>query len=210
MNIQGFSGISQAYSLNGLPKANQSRSQVVANDGSGSSATQVTISDQAKALAFPEDAVAARLKDIKAKPATQRTSEEFEFVHKNDKKLAEIIAKNPDAQTADEIDYMQKASGFVNTMATLSPQEKKLYDELVAKGETEAMRGMSLIAMSRTVGGDVSLGNGVTFNPSNTEISADNVRNLFSKLFANEDGQNSTSFGALAEYLDRSKHSSLA
>ncbi len=210
MNIQGFSGISQAYSLNGLPKANQSRSQVVANDGSGSSATQVTISDQAKALAFPEDAVATRLKDIKAKPATQRTSEEFEFVHKNDKKLAEIIAKNPDAQTADEIDYMQKASGFVNTMATLSPQEKKLYDELVAKGETEAMRGMSLIAMSRTVSGDVSLGNGVTFNPSNTEISADNVRNLFSKLFANEDGQNSTSFGALAEYLDRSKHSSLA
>lgn len=210
MNIQGFSGITHAYSQHVSPRPNQATAVAEQENHLRSSATQVSISEQAKALAFSDSTVAERLESIKAKPATQRSKEEFEFVQKHDTKLAEIVAKDPNSQTAEEINYMQQASGFVNTMANLSPQERKLYDELVANGDTEAVRAMGLIAMSRMADGDVALANGVTFDPSKTEITSSNVKRLFSQLFANEDGADSRSFDALAKYLDSRQSPSLA
>ena len=119
-----------------------------------------------------------------------------------DAHLAEIGAKDPTTQTAEDIDATQKAGGFVNTMAKLSPAEKKLYDELVAKGGTDAVRGMNLLALSRMGGADVTLPNRKTFDPGKTAITADNVRRLFSQMFAGSDGADAKSLEALASYLD--------
>lgn len=210
MNIQGFSGITQAYGLHGSPRSNSIPAVTAPSSQQATSATKVSISDEAKALAFPDSGVGARLESIKSKPALQRSAEEVEFLHEKDKKLAEIVAKDPSVQTADEIDYMQQASGFVNTMAKLSPQERKLYDELIAKGESEAARGMGLIAMSRMAEGNVALPNGMAFDPDKTEITSGNVRRLFSQLFADENGSDSKSFDALANYLDGRASSTLA
>ncbi|MOA58853.1 hypothetical protein D3C78_1833340 [compost metagenome] len=69
---------------------------------------------------------------------------------------------------------------------------------------------MGLIAMSRMADGDVALANGVTFDPSKTEITSSNVKRLFSQLFANEDGADSRSFDALAKYLDSRQSPSVA
>lgn len=202
MNIQSFAGITQTYGAYSAAK-NRPGSTAFATGATGTfSGTQVSISNRAKALSDSDKAIAARLESIKAKPALQRSTEEVEFVQRNDKRMAEIAAKDPQTQTAEEVDYMQKASGCVNTMANLSPAEKKLYDEMVASGNTEAVRGMNLIALSRMGSGDVTLPNGRTFSPTQTEITAGNVRQLFSQMFVGADGQDARSFDALAKYLD--------
>ena len=87
-------------------------------------------------------------------------------------------------------------------MANLSPDEKKLYNELVAKGETEAVRAMNLLALSRMGGGEVTLPDGTSFDPAKTAITPDNIRKLFSKMFVSDDSQDARSFEALASYLD--------
>lgn len=155
-----------------------------------------------KALAAQDEAVAARLKGIQSTPAAQRSDQDVAFLQRNDPHLAEVLGKNPQARTADDVDYLQKAGGFVNTMAKLSPQEKQLYDELVAKGDTEAVRGMNLIAMSRMGSGEVRLPDGKTFDPAQTAISADHIRQLFSQMFVSADGQDAKSLDALAKFLD--------
>jgi hypothetical protein len=168
-----------------------------------STGTKLSISDQAKALAASDSQdIQKRLDAIKAKPAVERTPEESDFVVKNDSRMAQISAKNQNTLTADDVDYMQKAGGFVNTMSNLSPSEKNLYDELAAQGNTEAVRGMNLIALSRMGSGDVTLPNGKTFDPRKTEITSENIRTLFSKMFVSSDGQDVRSFEALASYLD--------
>ena len=176
MNIQGFGRIAQQYVASGSSSSKFASTMFEQTASPQGVSTQVSLSDQAKALASSDAAVQAR--------------------------LDEIIAKGPQAQTADDIDYMQKTGGFVNTMANLSPAEKQLYDELVAKGDTEAVRGMNLLAMSRMGGGEVTLPNGKTFDPNKTEITADKVRQLFSQMFAGPDGADARSFEALASYLD--------
>lgn len=202
MNIQGFSGVNQVHGGYGEPRVRQGLTIDDPTSGQTSSATRVSISDQARTLARTDSAIEARMANIKSKPSMDRSAEEFDFIQKNDAKLAQILAKDPSTQTAEEIDYMQQASGFVNTMANLNPKERQLYNELVSNGESDALNGMSLIAMSRMGTGDVALPNGVTFNPDSTEISSSNVRRLFSRLFANEDGSSAKSFDALAKYLD--------
>lgn len=167
---------------------------------------QLSISDQAKSMAAGDTQdINARLDAIKAKPAVQRTAEESEFVVKNDSRLAQIVAKGHNHQTAEDVDYVQKTGGFVNTMANLSPNEKKLYDQLVEQGNTDAVRGMNLIALSRMGSGDVTLPNGKTFDPTQTEITAQNIRALFSQMFVSSDGQDARSFEALASHLDGKK-----
>lgn len=206
MNIQRFAGTTQPYSAAWTPHSAATATATAttgAQAASTSSSAQVTLSDQARALLSSDSAVAARLDSIKSKPAVERSDEEVAFLQRNDKQFAEIIAKDPRARTADEIDCMQKAGGLVNTMANLTSEEKQLYDELVAKGDTEAVRGMNLIALSRMNSGDVTLPGGKTFDPTQTGISADTVRKLFSQMFVSQDGHDARSFEALAKCLDR-------
>ncbi len=177
------------------------------------STDSVSISNAAKMLAENEidgskptsPEIQKQLDTIKDKSALERTNADMEFLQKYDIKWSEISAKTDSIRTADEVDYMQKAGGFVNTMAYLSPKERLLYDELVSNGNTEALRGMSLIAMSR-VGNEntqITLSGGKSFNPNSTEITSENIRNLFKIMFVDSSGDSDRSFDALASYLDQ-------
>lgn len=205
MAISGIGNTAAAYAaMNLSARSAASRGGSLAT-GDQAGGTQVTVSDQALALAGSSDAaIQARLAAIKAKPAVERSGADSEFVLKHDTRLAEISAKGTSLKTAEDVDYVQKAGGFVNTMAFLSPSEKQLYNELVAKGDTDAVTGMNLIALSRYAGGgEVTLGDGQTFDPARTAITPENIRQLFSKLFVGADPQHDRAFSALARYLDQ-------
>lgn len=170
----------------------------------------ISISEAAKILLARDSHTVSsdiqkQLEAIKAKPAVERTAEDAEFIKKNDSKWTEIASKAENTRTADELDYMQRAGGFVNTMAYLTPKERQLYDEIVSSGHSEALRGMNLIAMSR-VGNDntqITLPNGTSFNPVRTEITADNVLALFQHMFVDETGDAQRSFEALSTFLQK-------
>jgi len=191
MRIQGFGAVTPPYSAN-----SGSTTRRALEFGRGEPA-----SGGGTAVSISEEAIKARIDEIVAKPAAQRSEQEVDFLQKNDQRLADILARKPGSQTADELSDLQKTGGFVNTMAHLSPAERNLYDELVAKGDTQAARAMGLVALSRTGGGEVTLPNGVTFDPQKTEVTAKNVRELFSRMFVSMDGQDQRSFEALAQYL---------
>lgn len=151
-----------------------------------------------------------RIDAIKAKPGIERTQQDVDYLYAHDKRFAEIRDKSrdyggPESLSADELDYLQKSAGFVNTMAELSTSEKTLYDELVAQGNTEGAAALNLIAMSRIgMGGrQITLHNGQSFDPTATEITADNVRNLFRHLHVDSSGQTDRLFESLAAYLER-------
>lgn len=155
------------------------------------------------AAANVDKSVEARLAAIKAKDAVSRTQEDQDYLFANDKKLAEITAqgKSPDKLTAEELDYMQKAGGFVNTMANLSPAEKALYDKAVASGNTEAAAGISQIAFIRTMGHTAGGADGSTYDPLNTEITAANIEKYFSYSIIDPTGKAQSQFQALIQYL---------
>lgn len=160
--------------------------------------------------AAADHAVQRRIDAIKATPGIERTQHDTDYLYAHDKRFAEIRDKSrdyggPESLTADELDYLQKAAGFVNTMAELSSSEKALYDELVAQGDTEATAALNLIAMSRIgmSGREITLPNSRSFDPTTTEITADNVRNLFRHLHVDESGRTDRLFEALASYLER-------
>lgn len=202
MQVPRFGAAAASYADMRLG-AHQRDAQAPRGVSSPGAETQLTLSDQAKALAASDSkGIEDRLAAIKTKPATQRTDDDTDFLIKHDQRLAQIHAKGPGSASADDLDYVQKAGGLVNTMANLSPKEKALYDELVAQGHTEAVQGMNLLALSRMGGGEVTLGNGRVFDPQQTEITPENVRQLFSQMFVGSDGQDARSFEALASYLD--------
>lgn len=176
------------------------------NNAPATLADKVSISSAARALLASESAANdPHLAAIKAKPALERSAADTEYLLTNDKRLAEINAKDPQTLTADEIDYMQKAAGFVNTMASLSASEKALYDEMVAAGNYDAVQGMNLIALARQgMGGQqVTLPDGSSFDPTKTEITPENIRKLFAQMFVDSDGASAQRLGALASYLER-------
>jgi hypothetical protein len=150
-----------------------------------------------------DHSVEARLAEIRARGPVNRSQEDSDFLLANDKRLAEITAqgKPPEQLTAEDLDYMQKATGFVNTMANLSPAEKALYDKAVASGNTDAAEGLNLIALIRT-GGDTAGGaNGTTYNPFNTEITAANIEKYFSHSIVDPSGNAASKFQALIQFL---------
>jgi hypothetical protein len=165
--------------------------------------TASNASSSSSAAASAGRSVEARLAAIKAKGAVNRTQEDQAYLFANDKRLAEIVAqgKSPDKLTADELDYMQKAKGFVNTMANLSPAEKALYDKAVASGNTEAAAGISQIALIRMMGHTAGGANGTTYDPLNTEITAANIEKYFSHSIVDPTGKAQSQFQALIQYL---------
>lgn len=177
---------------------------IITSSASDYATDRVSISDEAKAMA-KEQEIQNRLNVIKGKSAVERTPEEVEFVNNNDKQLAYINSKDPQTLSAEELDYQQKAGGLVNTMATLSASEKALYNEIVAKGDYEAAAGMHLIALSRTgmEGQEVLLSSGESFDPTNTEITAENIRKFFQYMFVDPTGEMNRRFEALATYLEQ-------
>lgn len=160
-------------------------------------------SSSSSATANVDISVEARLAEIRAKGVVNRSQEDSDYLFANDKRLAEITAqgKSCDELTADELDYMQKSTGLVNTFAKLSPAEKALYDKAVASGNTEAAAGISMIALTRM--GDFMAGgaNGTTYDPRNTEITVANIEKYFSHSIVDPTGKAQSQFQALIQFL---------
>ncbi|HUX89795.1 MAG TPA: hypothetical protein VMV48_03800 [Gallionellaceae bacterium] len=150
-----------------------------------------------------DKSVVARLAEIRAKGPVNRSQEDHDFLFANDKRLAEITAqgKSSDKLTAEELDYMQKATGMVNTMANLSPAEKALYDKAVASGNKDAAAGISQIAFIRTMGHTAGGANGTTYDPLNTEITTANIAKYFSHSIVDPTGEAQSKFQALIQFL---------
>ncbi|MBY4675335.1 hypothetical protein [Marinobacterium arenosum] len=165
------------------------------------------IATLASSIAVSDDkSVEEKLAAIKAKDAVSRTQEDQDYLFANDKKLAEITSKSKssDQLTAEELDYMQKAGGFVNTMANLSPKEKALYNKAVASGDTEAAAGISQIALIRMMGHMAGGANGETYDPLRKEITAANIEKYFCHSIVDPTGkaQSQFQFQALIQYLE--------
>lgn len=150
-----------------------------------------------------DKSVEVRLAEIRARGAVNRSQKDQDFLFANDKRLAEITAqgKSPEQLTADELDYVQQATGLVNTFANLSSAEKALYDKAVASGNTEAAAGIAQIALIR-MGGDMAGGaNGTTYNPLKTEITVANIEKYFSHGIVDPTGEAQSRFQALIQFL---------
>lgn len=213
MIIQSFNNIVSTYGTASRSPVQRQTSPVP----TATYADKVSLSEAARAMManMPpavDSEIQKRLDAIKAKPGVERTQADSEYLAKNDPRYVALLDKikaygpnGTDALTADELDYMQKAGGFVNTMAELSPKEKALYDELLAKGDREAAHGLLKVGMARIgmSGQQVTLPNGKTFDPGNTEITAANIRNLFRHMFVDPSGATDRQFAALASYLDQ-------
>lgn len=205
--IKDLNGMSANMALPGLDSTKRYSSVMKGASGT-TDATSISISEAAKILLARDRQAASsdfqqQLEAIKAKPAVERTAADADFIEKNDIKWLEISSKTETARMADELDDMQRAGGFMNTMAYLTPNEKQLYDEIVSSGNSDALRGMSLIAMSR-VGNEntrITLANGQSFNPNHTEITAENVLVLFQHMFVDATGESQRSFEALSTFL---------
>lgn len=201
MIVTGINSLSSAWQSGKIADAGRQ----IAAATPATLADKVSISSAARALLASDAGVEARLEQIKSKPAVERSAADTEYLLANDKRLAEIRAKDPQTLTADEVDYQQKAGGFVNTMANLSSAEKALYDEMVAAGNYAAVEGMNLIALARDgMGGrQVTLPDGSSFDPTTTEISPENIRKLFTAMFVDSDGASAKRLAALAGYLEQ-------
>lgn len=153
------------------------------------------------AAANNDKPVEARLAEIRAKGPVNRSQEDHDFLFANDKRLAEITNKSHDKLTAEEIDYMQKSSGFVNTFSNLSPAEKALYDKAVASGNKEAAAGISQVAFIRMMGHTAGGADNTTYDPLNTEITAANIEKFFRHSIVDPTGKAQSQFQALIQFL---------
>lgn len=201
MNIQP---VSATYFAHAMERASSLRH--ISPAAPAESADPVHISSAARAaLAAEGDAsVDAKLASIRARGPINRSEADQAYLFTHDKRLAEIAAqgKPPEKLTADELDYMQKATGLVNTMANLSPAEKALYDKAVASGNTAAAAGISQIALVRMMGHTAGGAGGATYDPLNTAITAANVERYFSHSIVDPTGQAKAGFQALIAFLN--------
>ena len=213
MIIQGLNNIVSSYGARS--QSSVTRQAAPASAGlPAKNADTVSVSNKARealsalndsasaSTANADSSIEARLAAIKAAGPVNRSMEDQNFLVTNDKKLAEITAqgKSPDQLTAEDLDYMQKAGGFVNTMANLSPSEKALYDKAVASGNKDAAAGISQIALIR-MGNMAGGANGTTYDPKNTEITSANIERYFSNSIVDPTGNAQSNFQALIQYL---------
>lgn len=170
----------------------------------GSTATISQAAQDALASSNASNEIDVQLAAIKAKDPMSRTPDDVAFMQANDPKLAANLYKinHNIPLTSAEIDYDQKTMGFVNSFALLSDDEKALYDKAVASGNQEAAAGISVIAMIRTLGHTAGGKEGTTYDPIDTEITADNVRRYFSYSIVDATGKAQSQFDALIRFLE--------
>jgi len=214
MSIQGLNNISSSYGA--LLQSSVKRQAAPASAGiAAKNADTVSISNAARealaasnnsastATTNADQSIESRLAAIRAKGPVNRSQDDQDFLFANDKKLAEITSqgKSPDQLTAEEIDYVQKATGLVNTMANLSPTEKSLYNKAVASGNTEAAAGIGQIGLIRMMGNTASGANGMPYDPLSTEMTAANIEKYFSNSIVDPTGNAQSKFQALIQFL---------
>lgn len=171
-----------------------------------SKAARDALAASAADTSTPSRETDAKLAAIKAKDPMSRTPEDVTYMQTNDPKLAAHLHKinHNIPLTAAEIDYDQKTMGFVNSFALLSDSEKALYDKAVASGNPDAAAAISMIALTRTMGHTAGGREGTTYDPLNTEITADNIRNYFSYSIVDPTGKAQSQFDALIRFLESS------
>lgn len=169
-----------------------------------SKAAQDALTAAAANTSSPSGETDPQLAAIKAKDPMSRTPDEVAYMQANDPKLAANLYKmnHNIPLTSAEIDYDQKTMGFVNSFALLSDSEKALYDKAVASGNPDAAAGISVIAFTRTLGHSAGGREGTTYDPINTEITADNVRHYFSYSIVDPTGKAKSQFDALIRFLE--------
>ena len=203
MNIRGVAASSVENSRY-LQHSFQTSAKSYSSFKESTSSDRTTISNAAKELAKrDEQGFDSKLDAIRSKGAAERTSEEASYLLKNDAHLAKILSGGPRELTSDELDYVQKAGGFVNTMSKLTSAERGLRDRMISEGNFDAAAGISLIGLARQGMSEVKLPNGKTFDPMLTEITSNNVEELFSQMFVGANEQNRRSFSALTAYLEK-------
>lgn len=206
MNIHSTSSaLPFPYAVARSPSARQYLAASPANTADAvhisQAAREAFAASSSSAAANTDRSVEARLAEIRARGPVNRSQEDHDFLFANDKELAEISAKSYNTRTADEIDYMQKATGFVNTFAHLSSAEKALYDNAVTSGNTAAAEGIAQIALIRQ-GGEMAGGaNGTTYNSRMTEITAANIEKYFRHSIVDPSGNAASKFQALIQFL---------
>ena len=206
MNIQSISAFHFPSAVTHSPSARQYLAASPASTADtvniSQAAREAFAASSSSAAGSTDRVVEARLAEIRARGPVNRSQEDHDFLFANDQKLADISAKSYDTRTADEIDYMQKATGFVNTFAHLSSAEKALYDKAVASGNAKAAEGISQIALIRQ-GGEMAGGaNGTTYNSRTTGITAANIVKYFSHSIVDPTGKAASKFQALLEFLE--------
>lgn len=205
MNVHSTSAVLFANTAARSPAARQtptaSPANIADNVRISQAAREALAASSASTAPNNDKSVEARLAEIRAHGPVNRSQEDNDFLFANDKKLAEISAKPYNTRTADDINYMQKATGFVNTFANLSSAEKALYDKAVASGNTEAAEGISQIALVRMMGHTAGGANGTTYDPLNTEITAANIEKFFSHSIVDPTGQAQSKFQVLMQFL---------
>jgi hypothetical protein len=219
--MPSVSYVSNTSPLYFVPTGKSTTNQSVSNSGNSSKAAQdfsAVLSSQSAQNSLPPSAssasgsgsstntisVEAQLAAIKAKDSTTRTSADMTFLLANDPQLAAITAKENQGAplTSSELDYEQKARGFVNSMAFLSPEEKELYDKAAANGNPQAAGGISVIAFERSTLGHTAGGApGTTYDPINTPITAYNIVRYFSYTNIDPTGKMQSQFQALIQFL---------
>lgn len=170
----------------------------------GKSTAPQTAATQAQPNANSSSAtISQAARDALAAAQNSASSANSSATNSVDAKLAEIMNKvnKGVGLTSSELDYEQKASGFVNSMANLSPAEKDLYDKAVASGNKDAAAGISLIAMTRQMGHMAGGAPGTTYDPINTAITAANIEQYFSHSIVDPSGKAQSNFQALIQFL---------
>ncbi|MDH5301780.1 MAG: hypothetical protein OEW58_10505, partial [Gammaproteobacteria bacterium] len=203
-----ISSVSTLFSYGAVSQSSLPRQYLT--DSAANVADTVRISNAAREAfsasqsAGDSQAIETRLAQIKTKGAMSRTQEEHDFVLANDQRWADIRAQEswPDHLTADDLDYVQKAGGLVNTMAMLSDDEKALYDKAVAAGNEGAVSGLTMIAMTRMIGPEAGGENGESYNPLTTKITAANIEKYFSHSIIDATGEAQSKFQSLKKFLN--------
>lgn len=207
ISAAGRARLAAEHGLSSEPAADRGAAAAVAVAGMrGMSHTPYAVAEISNQRTPPESvANQRRLDEIRSTPALMRSSEDSAFMLEHDTRLKEIVAKDSRTLTSDELDYLQKATGFVNTMAELTTQEKALYDELVTAGNWPAVAGLHAVALARSglSGQQVTLPDGRSFDPRTTQITPQSLRELFSQMFVDTSGQMQRQLEALAQALEQ-------
>lgn len=136
-------------------------------------------------------------------PGDKEWAARIELLIANDKKFADLWAKQNCGVglTSAELDYLEKKSDLPNTMAFLSTDERRLYDELITKGNRDAADGISAIAHIR-FGGLIGGESRVAYDPNNTAITPENIRRFFMGSILDPYGVIQSRLQTLANYME--------
>lgn len=123
--------------------------------------------------------------------------EHINYLVSTDTKFAELLQK--ESRTSSELEYMSMLTGLPNELEHLNSKELLMYDELVEGGNFDAALGLRHIGAIRS---GTLLGPELRYEPAETTINSDNIRDYFSGSTNDTSGVTQKHFDALVSYLE--------